>query len=407
MGAIKNSLRSVVVAGEVYSENLGDGIIFECIKHLLEKRGIEAVPIDLSGRSADRLIYELGGEERVGSLRRYARVALGRSRQLQRGWSAALWYGRDRSRLSEEWSRKIASADAVILGGGQLLTDLNFNFVPKIHKIGRIARTHQKPLAMFGCGAGAKWGLLAERMFGETLRNAKYLSVRDKASAAILARHASPETVVHVCPDPAFAVGTVFSGRYAASGTPQTLGLGIQPAIHFRRFVPQLKNLSDARYRSFWVALVRGATLSGMRVVLLCNGERGDYSEALAVKRALANQGIDVELKDRPVHPDQLVAQIGSLEALICTRLHAGIVAYGLGRHVIPISWDRKVGDVWDEVGRRAAVRPADVVLSDNPWEYFSETLAAAPLKQHCPSDMTSQVDLALQNCICALGRGS
>ena len=114
----------IVVFNVKFSENLGDGILAQCLeKALCRDGGIEVDTIDLAGRvhfgatsphrrSAVRVLHVL-----PSFARRLAVTQALRSKLRE---------------LGDEWDRKISAADAVVLGGGNLFQDDDLNFPLKI-----------------------------------------------------------------------------------------------------------------------------------------------------------------------------------------------------------------------------------------------------------------------------------
>ena len=357
----------VAVVGEVFSPNLGDGVIFECVSHLFAERGVEVVPIDLRGRRGWEPQGAAGSPApAAGGARRVAQLAVRRSRALRRGITAWRWYSRERAHSAREWDAIIRSCDAVVIGGGQMLLDIGFSFAPRIAEIVRLARRQGKPVAFFGCGAGSRWGLVATRIYAGALNYASYVSVRDRASARMVARVLKPGREVVAHPDPGFAAGTVYP---AGGGGAGVVGLGVQPAQHLRNFSPALESVDDATYLEFWATVARSVAAAGQEVEVFSNGDAEDQEAAARIHAHLVERGIRATLAPHPRTPAELVGLIAGYSAVLCTRMHAGIVSFALGRRTIPISWDpEKVRNVWDFLGRGEAVLDAEVLLHPDRW---------------------------------------
>lgn len=361
-------MKRVAVFGEIYSPNLGDGAIYQSLEKLFLVHHVKVLPVDLSGRSDWLRSPPIqAGVKKVGFLRRLGRIPLRNSRFLRRAYSASSWYLKDRKDVVSRWEKIVESCDAIVIGGGQLLTDINFAFPPRLLAVARLAKKYEKPLAVFGCGVGRDWGYLAIRMYQEVLATASYVSVRDHESANLLSQYLVGCGKVNVHPDPAFYAATKIS-RQSSPSARKLIGINFQPAAHFRAFVPGLRNLSDQDYSDFWYKLIRSACVMGETIIVLTNGDPADYETAQQVVTKLTGEGFSVELANRPIEPKQLYEQLSRLSTLICTRMHAGIVAYGLGVEVIPISWDRKVDGVWGAIGLGHRVVAADVLLHSDPW---------------------------------------
>tara|TARA_R110002073_G_scaffold5619_9_gene34527 strand:- start:4705 stop:5916 length:1212 start_codon:yes stop_codon:yes gene_type:complete len=395
---------TALVFGEFYSPNLGDGVIYRCEEKLFADCGVSVVPVDLSGRPGWETIVDQEMPEKVGFLHKLAGLAMPKSRTLRRMYSCIRWFLVRRRQQSRVWQPLIQSADAVVIGGGQLLTDMNFGFALRIHEVARLARRNGKPLAFFGCGVGLNgWDFITLWLYRSALKHARYVSVRDNASAQILKPQLKVSCRFGVHPDPAFYVDRITANRQGGA-KPDCIGFNIQPAQHFRSFVPRLSQLSDLDYLDFWFKLIRDACAAGNSAIVLTNGEPLDYAVALRLVGKLADNGISVELGRRPQSPGELLEQLAGVSRLVCTRMHAGIIAYGLGANVAAISWDKKVVGVWQAVGLGGNVVPPEVLLLDDPWEYF---LPRIGLVKEQPASLThaqEQIVISARACMASLG---
>jgi polysaccharide pyruvyl transferase WcaK-like protein len=366
-------MKSVSVFGEIYSKNLGDRIIFDSIKYCFNKYDIDTYPVDLSGRIGwqDTKINKV---KKKSLCRNFARKMLASYRSLRRFHSASSWYLGSRKNVIKYWNSVIRSSDAVVIGGGQLLTDINFGFPPKIYEVARIAISLNKPFALFGCGVGKEWGYLASTMYRYVFNNACYVGVRDNLSASFLCSNKLDHLDVHVLPDVAFIAGHALSVNNLVSSE-KNIGFNFQHPVSFRNFVPELRNVSDDAFIKFWVKLIAGAINSGYSPLIITNGDELDFEFSKIVVNALKFENFEVALNQRPTRPEHLIESISNISILICTRMHAGITAFSLGKKVVPISWDKKVDGVWDYVGLGHLVVPAIALLHEDPWSFFKEKI--------------------------------
>ena len=121
---LQSKSKKIVVFGEIYSKNLGDGIIYECISALFTKYGVTTQPVDLSGRSDwDNSVDFNLKKSKVGLARRIVRIPVRSSQKIRKFLNVIDWYGYRRTMVLEKWESVIASCDAVVIGGGQLIVD--------------------------------------------------------------------------------------------------------------------------------------------------------------------------------------------------------------------------------------------------------------------------------------------
>jgi polysaccharide pyruvyl transferase WcaK-like protein len=398
------SAQRVAVFGEAHSSNLGDGVIYDCISYLFGKHGVTTIPVDLSGRSESVSVDGTQTEiNEPSALRKLVKKPFQSNRQLGRAHAVLDWYVLKRNRQVRQWSNTILSADAVVIGGGQILTDRFFRFPPRIYEVARLAKLHGKPLAIFGCGSDQRWGYLAAKLYAKVLQQAVYVSARDQNSASYLSEYVDSDVSVDVHPDPAFVVGAL-SPQLVGLVQNDVLGVNLQPANDFRRNVPSLSALTDNQYFEFWAKVLLGASNSGRQVRLLTNGSWDDYSTARKVIAHLHNKGVAIELEPRPVCVNELVEQISKLSSMVSTRMHAGIVARGLGKSVAPISWDPKVSAVWQQVGGLKYVLPAETLLSQDPWPIIEKILADQSADSFDMTKNIASIETAARSCLCAIG---
>lgn len=369
-------MKKFVVFGEVYSPNVGDGVIYDSIEYLFGLRGIKTFPCDLSGRLGWQDGTEVLTIGSVGLFRKTLRILVRKSRLVRRVYSAFYWFIFQRKSILPRWEAMIACSDGVIIGGGQLLTDINFSFPPKIYEVARLAKKYNKPLVFFGCGVGSGgWGWVAQHLYRSALSSAKYISCRDESSAVILKKYL-PSCNVYVHPDPAFIIGRVLrSSDYMEFANPASMGFNFQDVNHFRSFVPALRGLTDSAYIKFWTSIICSAQDSNYEVSIFTNGDPDDYKFAKAVDSELKIRGRDVPLQSRPLRPLELVKTINGFTFVIATRMHAGIISYALGYQPLTISWDKKVDGLWNSLKLGEFVISPKIFMSNDPWRVLEQRL--------------------------------
>ncbi len=140
----------IVVFNVKYSENLGDGILAFCIEHGLSQTGggIEVETVDLAGR------HGFGGAS--SSRRRHLLKLLQGLPKPARRLVVGFVVRRALRRQRGEWERKIAAADAVVIGGGNLFQDDDLNFPLKIGTVLDCVRRFDRPLAIYAVGVSLR-----------------------------------------------------------------------------------------------------------------------------------------------------------------------------------------------------------------------------------------------------------
>lgn len=161
-----------------YSPNVGDGLLVDCLEaHLRTVGGMQATSsIDLAGRTA----YNASAVHREKMMWVLESVPSAiRPRLAQAGLSAKLALG-----LRSHYRRGLAGAAAVVVGGGNLLSDQDLNFPMKIvAALGEATRLKAR-VAIYGCGVAGNWSKAGRKMLCTALaaNPPGYTAVRDNAS---------------------------------------------------------------------------------------------------------------------------------------------------------------------------------------------------------------------------------
>lgn len=354
--------RKILIVAEVFSENLGDGVIYtslsDCITRNIPK--VEVEKLDLSGQ-----MNWISNPEYVNSYENGSRFVgfFKKSNLIKKIYYAYLWYCKNRPKCIDVWEQKIIDSDRIIIGGGQLFTDGNFGFPPKIFDIYRLCKKHSKPLSIIGCGVGKKWGIIATLFYKKVFCYASFISVRDEVSRSRVKEFIGVECFHHA--DPGFSIVKTRNKKLSQPNV-KKLFLNLQPLNDFKYFVSELEDFSEDNYLDFWVNIVKECHVK-YQISLITNGHPGDFDIICKLHRKLKSNGFnDVVIIPRAERPEELIEQIDGCDMIISTRMHAGIIAYSLGKMVIPISWDDKVNNVWSEVTGDDSMVLSSLILREN-----------------------------------------
>ncbi|MDK4718521.1 polysaccharide pyruvyl transferase family protein [Rhizobium sp. CNPSo 3968] len=343
----------IVVFNVKYSENLGDGLLAECVEAALMKSGdgIEVETIDLAGRRAYAATN--GGRRRLalGLLRRLPFFA--RRRLVRLVLELRL------NRLRGLWDEKIAHADAVIIGGGNLFQDDDLNFPLKIGEVLDCVSRYDRPLAVYAVGVSKQWSEPAYDLFARLRRTRLvHLSVRDGFAQDNWQEHFPEGPSAKIVRDPGLLVQAMATVEKPASSTKRQLTVGLcvtDPVILHRHSGDHASSLpfcSIGAYRDLIGVLLE----DGQRVVLFCNGAREDqlFAERIrnSVRKLRVVEAGALDIASRPRVPADLIQTIQSMDVILAHRLHACIAAYALKVPHVGLGWDSKVEGFFNSVGR-------------------------------------------------------
>jgi polysaccharide pyruvyl transferase WcaK-like protein len=331
-----------------YSPNLGDGLLSECLERELSQAAErpEVVSADLAGRRA----YGTGAGQRRIALSVLERLPGPVRRIAARGALSLLV----RSRLRREWRKLLIDADAVIVGGGNLIADVDLNFPMKIAGALAVAEQRKLPVAVHSVGVTDNWSRSGARLFRAAFGNSKLVtaSVRDQRSRAIWDRRLVPAGIcaATIAPDPGLLTALHFPATCRGDADRRHVALGITSPDAIRYHVAD-GGMPDALDR--WLAdLVGELAQREFRISLFTNGspEDRDYLAAQASQLvAVAPGRVRIEPDFRT--PADLAGFVSGCDLLLGHRMHAIIAAYSYGIPAIGFAWDVKLQSLFELIG--------------------------------------------------------
>jgi polysaccharide pyruvyl transferase WcaK-like protein len=353
----------IVIAAEMHSANLGDRLIFDCLRHLvleLEPQ-VEVIPIDLSYQQPGAVILPAGQVPLHKRLTRFGEHRLG-------GWyapvNALLNWLRDLCHAHQR-TAWLSRADLLLIGGGQLLMDNRLGFPVKLANLTGLARHRQLPYALVACGVGRQWSPSARYLFGRVLRHAESVSVRDSFSQERLA--VELRAGADLCPDPVLAAPLC----YPPEGYPDREPIGLCPMNPDDFLAAQApgKSLDAAGYRRWWLDLLYLLEQHGQPWQLFTNGVPQDRAFVQQLLHAAGFPEAE-RLAELAVDPAQFCRQLQTFSRILGTRMHPILAAHAYGIPAVGAAWDAKLEAYFNMVGRSAdlihAARCAPVEVADH-----------------------------------------
>ncbi len=345
----------IAICSEIFSPNLGDGVIADCLMWLLKQADPDAsfTLVDLSGRAGFAVEKEV---RTPGGWMHAVHQTLSRAQLYRKAAAMPTWFCCQRKKINRRWRDKLGDCDLVLIGGGQLLMDNELRFPLRIHEMVRLCNRTGKNVGCYACGVGDNWSRLGLYFLKGALTDQKMLwvSVRDKRSChtlkSLLAENEF-ECVLSV--DPA-----VFASQaYQIKRNPESnlIGLNISaPKVFIRQSTACSNPFSNRKLKRFWLELIHLLMGGDRQVVLFTNGAPDDHDFAADIIStcSLKSGSKRPYLLEKAHKPRELVAQVSQLQAVIAHRLHANIIAYSLGIPSVGLTWDRKVAEFGKSTGR-------------------------------------------------------
>lgn len=322
-----------------YSANLGDGLIAACLESAIEhvSASADVRSVDMAARKAlgDDIPARGALLKTLDALPPAARQILIRAPLALAG--AMKW--------RPHYARELDGANCIVIGGGNLLADIDLNFPTKIGLVMQEAERLGLPVALHAVGVSGEWtraGLA--RMTRALARPAlKSVSVRDLRSQQLWrALFGTPVGLdAHLAADPGLLAGVAMPYSSPARTGETVVGVGITSPLSVRyHAMGEIAEGFDERY----AALVEAMLQRGHRVVLFTNGAPEDRRYLETLRRPLAQLAPADRLSfEQPSDPAGLCATIAGFDLLIAHRLHAIIAGYAYGVPVVGLRWDPKL----------------------------------------------------------------
>ncbi len=350
----------IAVFNVKYSPNLGDGLLAECLEAELRASGpdIETVAVDLAGRTG----YGEGGLRNRKTALTILDNLPGAVRRIAVGAVLRRMVGRQ---LRPAWRTVLANADAVVVGGGNLLADSDLNFPIKLEGALAEAAAVGVPVGVYGVGVADNWSQAGEALFrrGLTAVRLVYAAVRDVRSQAVWQARLGPAGVAapSVCRDPAMLTALHFP-RVAKTGAGKQVALGLTDPLALR-YHGGSAALRASEMTDWMLELVRQLVADGWRVSAFTNGSPEDRTYLSRLESRLRAISPDaVSIAPAFERPSDLAAFISGQDLVMAHRLHACIAAYAYAVPHIGFTWDIKLNSFFESVGHAEFVADAGVM---------------------------------------------
>jgi polysaccharide pyruvyl transferase WcaK-like protein len=338
-----------------FSPNLGDGLLSECLEEALRRLGADGAgtfSVDLGART--RYARGSSNRGRLLSLLQATPPALRSSAM------SILLQALAKTKWEPHYRNWLADTDAVVVGGGNLFTDMDLNFPVKITSSLKIAAAKRKPVAIYGVGVSGDWSAAGTSMVREAIARSdlRYVSVRDEASKShfdrLFASAAGREAIV--VRDPGLMISRFVEARLAPSEE-KPIGLCITSAIalNYHSAIGTTDDELALWYRNLCERLIG----SGSKVVAFTNGSPEDDQFLEKITPMLLSVPAEKLSIAKVYTPKQLAGLIGGFGFLVAHRMHALIAAFSFGVKIYALEWDAKVNAFMNSVHLSNRITPA------------------------------------------------
>lgn len=340
----------LVIVGEFDSDNVGDQLIGEGHAALFAGLGFEIRIISLEPERS-KVGLNFPAPRRRGSLRAAHRALYQRSVIYRHAIESLSGYRR-RGAYRARAEESLAGADALIIGGGQLLSDGTLRMLQRLDHLTELAWERSIPVVAFGTGMSSGKTFLSRRLMRRVLnRLDKHSRFRDFASIEAAGSMRS-DLNLSLNPTPDCAIAGIAQRGLLK---PESGLIGIAPMAPeiLARVGIQVNHIDE-----WWIDIVRELVRLGAVPVLFSTGVSVDARYASELQEKLAASGTDIDLLPRPTSTDSLLSALSRMERVFAQRLHASISFYALGGVPASASWDKKVSEFYRRISLPGRVIP-------------------------------------------------
>lgn len=332
------------LVGLLYENNLGDPLLFDCTRHLINKSepNINIVYIDFFARKVktnmiakkSKLTLKLICVKSANKLVRFIR------KKPSILCEEVIWNSIDKNYIEDYLDDKLTGLEGIIImGAGTLKYDKRLNFAPYYKAIMDVAENKNIPVFLNTVGVESSYNPQDRRcnMFEVALNNKmmKIITTRDDIDTLKKFINRQEIEVAKTADIGIWASETYDTVKNEKS---DTIGLGVIAPIRFKEFG---RDISESTYSNTLVDIIRDLEKQGVNWRIFNNGDDCDIEFAITLCMKL-NFNIEDKILT-PTTPKELVQIISNFSGIITSRLHSCIVAYSLDIPFIALSWNNKI----------------------------------------------------------------
>lgn len=333
---MKKNVKHVAICGVPGSDNIGDLVIADCMKYFFETHLNKKVTLcDVSYRDGVATNSVKSGQferfQKLPSLIRQIMVLV---------FFTLKYFKFGRSFYND----KLADVDHVIIGGGQLISDVDCNFPFKLWLLMRQCKKRNLSVTIAAVGVGSKWSKLGKWLMTKVLTSVQVDSiyVRDELSVDTLKKFFDLQNV-KILPDPALMSSFIF--ECDKSSIP-TIALGVADIIGLN-YTSDKQNSEKSNTLEDFSKIIDSvkAVLPSSSIVLFTNGAIEDeiFMHEELIPYLTKSNDHDFVVAPKCQSSMELCETIGKSQAVIAFRLHASIIAASYSIQSVAIGWDNKV----------------------------------------------------------------
>lgn len=332
----------IVVAAMTRTENMGDRAIFHSLSEQLLELGCSVEGLNLGG---DRIKAK---EKRKAGL-----LVVERIKKIKPLWSflKKVYWINNKRKYKRFIRNNLVGADAVIIGGGQLITDVGFGLPPRLDAIRAVCNDLGLPYSIFSCGVGDNFSDEARLIYKKLLDESVYSSTRGFVSRERLQK-LNPGKKIECVLDPVF----ISDKKKSVDCSGRRVGICLQSYAQLRTHLDECRELSDSDFDRVICTIIDQFISADFSVLLFTTGVSEDKLVCERIFSQFYSDCCDVHVEKNVSSISDLYGVISSMNAVVSFRMHAAIIAYSMGVKTLNLKWDDKINDVWSGVGAASVV---------------------------------------------------
>lgn len=325
--------KNIVLVGLIYDSNLGDQVIFQSTKAMVElvlkkrHQRFEIRFIDLYGRKSSE-----NQRTKEGFITRLS------NRIFHNNTNQSILA---QVSLACDCTFDDNTAGVLFVGGGLLKFRNQFISEP-MKVVLQSANERNIPVMLSAVGVeGYEEDVPECKSLSEAIneKNVKIITTRDDIFTLRNKWIVRKDILTDRVADPACSISQ-FLTPHPLSILENTIGLGIGRKNLFENYGIECSN---ERIKNLWISIYKELVSRGYSCVIFTNGLIADYEFAQEIVKELHNGGYpDAMCLERPTASQDLINVISSFKAMIVTRLHASIIGFAYGIPSLGLVWNNK-----------------------------------------------------------------
>lgn len=316
---------NILLIGERYSNNLGDGVIYDTVENILNSfkiKDMKIIGLDISGKSK----YIINNQVNLKKKKIQLKYIHSKLSSLKRTIFTL-------KKLNEI---NLSEIDLVIYAGGQLFSDY---FAKQIYYINKTISKRNIPILFNSCGIGIYKKNKSFLKKALKMKNVIGISVRDNF------KQIKNDFKINNCyeaMDPVYEISDFFKTQCKMNNI---IGIGLmEPNSYLHNCI----SMDRDEYFNLIKNIVDNLESNNIQWEFFCNGNDDDYRFINEVCRKL-NYSID-NISKRPETPNELINTIIKYDKIISFRLHSHIIASSFNIPTLGFEWDLKVKEYFEKL---------------------------------------------------------